>query len=401
MDENMASEMQAAAESFTEDLKSGAAPSLVFGEEAPAEEAQAQAQPQTAEESLATSDILSEEEKRQVADFSKKIDITNTKAILEYGGGVQKKMADFSEDILQNVKTHDLGEVGNMLSGVIGDLQEFNPNEEESKGFLGLFKKSPKKMTELKANYDRASVNVDKVAQALKAHQVKLLKDVDMLDKMYSSNLDYYKNLTMYILAGKEKLKEVRATTLAEAQAKAQRTGLAEDAQKAKDIEDQCLRFEKKIHDLELTRMVALQTGPQIRMIQNNDTMMVEKIQSTIVKTIPLWKNQRVLALGLENSAKAAKAEAEVTDMTNKLLTQNAEKLKMATIQTAQASERGIVDMETLKHTNETLIQTLDEVQKIQNDGRARRAQAEIELQRLEADLKNKLLAMQPNYADR
>ena len=366
MDENMASEMQAAAESFTEDLKSGAAPSLVFGEEAPAEEAQAQAQPQTAEESLATSDILSEEEKRQVADFSKKIDITNTKAILEYGGGVQKKMADFSEDILQNVKTHDLGEVGNMLSGVIGDLQEFNPNEEESKGFLGLFKKSPKKMTELKANYDRASVNVDKVAQALKAHQVKLLKDVDMLDKMYSSNLDYYKNLTMYILAGKEKLKEVRATTLAEAQAKAQRTGLAEDAQKAKDIEDQCLRFEKKIHDLELTRMVALQTGPQIRMIQNNDTMMVEKIQSTIVNTIPLWKNQMVLALGLENSAKAAKAEAEVTDMTNKLLTQ-----------------------------------TLDEVQKIQNDGRARRAQAEIELQRLEADLKNKLLAMQPNYADR
>ena len=394
MDENMASEMQAAAESFTEDLKSGAAPSLVFGEEAPAEEAQAQAQPQTAEESLATSDILSEEEKRQVADFSKKIDITNTKAILEYGGGVQKKMADFSEDILQNVKTHDLGEVGNMLSGVIGDLQEFNPNEEESKGFLGLFKKSPKKMTELKANYDRASVNVDKVAQALKAHQVKLLKDVDMLDKMYSSNLDYYKNLTMYILAGKEKLKEVRATTLAEAQAKAQRTGLAEDAQKAKDIEDQCLRFEKKIHDLELTRMVALQTGPQIRMIQNNDTLMVEKIQTSIVNTIPLWKSQMVLALGMSHSQQAMKAQREVTNVTNELLQKNAQTLHQGSVAIAKESERGIVDLETLRKTNEELIATLNEVRDIQDQGRVRRAQAEEELGRLEGALKQKLLEM-------
>ena len=303
-------------------------------------------------------------------------------------------MSDFSDAALATVKTRDLGEVGDMLSGVISDLGNFNPNEEEEKGFLGIFKKPKKKMEELKVQYDSANANVEKVAKSLQQHQVSLMKDVATLDKMYQSNLVYYKELTMYILAGKEKIQMVKEGELAEKRARAEASGLAEDAQAVKDLEDQINRFEKKIHDLELTRMIAIQTAPQIRLIQSSDTMMVEKIQSTLVNTIPLWKNQMVLALGIEDSTKAAKAEAAVTEMTNKLLTSNAEKLKTATIETAKASERGVVDMETLRRTNEMLVSTLDEVARIQSEGREKRAQAELELASLESELKNKLLSM-------
>ena len=268
---------------------------------------------------IADTGTFTEAETKQIEDFAKQINIRDTRTILNYGGGVQKKMADFSESVLQNVKTHDLGEVGSMLTGVIGDLKSWSPDEEEKGGLFGLFKKQGKKLAEIKAGYDKASVNVDKVAQALQQHQITLLKDVDMLDRMYASNLTYYKQLSMYIAAGKKKIQEVREHDLVEAKQKALESGLAEDAQAAKDLEDQLLRFEKKIHDLELTRTVALQTAPQIRMIQNNDTIMVEKIQSTIVNTIPLWKNQMVLALGLNDSLQAAKAENEVTNMTNQL----------------------------------------------------------------------------------
>lgn len=339
---------------------------------------------------------FSEAEQKQISDYAKTIDITDTKTIIEYGSGVQKQMADFSESVLENVRTHDLGEVGGMLSGVISELKSFDPDEKEKGGIFGFFKKQGNKMAEMKAGYDKASVNVDKVAQALQQHQIKLLKDVDMLDRMYASNLTYYKQLSMYIAAGKEKIKDARENDLAQAKAKALASGLAEDAQAAKDLEDQITRFEKKIYDLELTRQVALQTAPQIRMIQNNDTIMVEKIQSTIVNTIPLWKNQMVLALGLNDSLQAAKAENDVTNMTNQLLLSNAEKLKQTTIETAKASERGIVDMETLKKTNESLITTLDEVAKIQTEGREKRAQAEIDLRNMEDELKKKLLSMQP-----
>ena len=342
---------------------------------------------------------FSEAEQKQISDYAKTIDITDTKTIIEYGSGVQKQMADFSESVLENVRTHDLGEVGGMLSGVISELKSFDPDEKEKGGIFGFFKKQGNKMAEMKAGYDKASVNVDKVAQALQQHQIKLLKDVDMLDRMYASNLTYYKQLSMYIAAGKEKIKDARENDLAQAKAKALASGLAEDAQAAKDLEDQITRFEKKIYDLELTRQVALQTAPQIRMIQNNDTIMVEKIQSTIVNTIPLWKNQMVLALGLNDSLQAAKAENDITNMTNQLLLSNAEKLKQTTIETAKASERGIVDMETLKKTNESLITTLDEVAKIQTEGREKRAQAEIDLRNMEDELKKKLLSMQPTPA--
>ena len=343
---------------------------------------------------IASTGTFTENETRQIEDFAKQINISDTKTIINYGGGVQKQMADFSESVLQNVKTHDLGEVGGMLTGVISDLKNFNPDEEEKGGLFGLFKKPGKKISEIKASYDKASVNVDKVAQALQQHQITLLKDVDMLDKMYASNLTYYKQLSMYIAAGKKKIEDVRNGELAQAKQKALESGLAEDAQAAKDLEDQLTRFEKKIYDLELTRAVALQTAPQIRMIQNNDTIMVEKIQSTIVNTIPLWKNQMVLALGLNDSLQAAKAENEVTNMTNQLLLNNAQKLKQTTIETAKASERGIVDMETLKKTNESLITTLDEVAKIQTEGREKRAQAEIDLRNMEDELKKKLLSI-------
>ncbi len=381
---------------------------LVFGAETETAAAQPAPAPAAAEkpqqEQLMNLDgtPFTDEEKKQILDFSKQIDIRNTQGVIGYGSGVQKKMADFSESVLQNVRTKDLGEVGGMLSDVMLDLKSFNPDEEEKKGgFLGLFRKQSRKIAELKAGYDRASVNVDKVSAALQQQEIRLLKDVDMLDQMYVSNLEYYKQLTMYIAAGKQKISDVKMNDLPAAKAKAQASGLAEDAQAAKDLEDQLTRFEKKIYDLELTRAVALQTAPQIRMIQNNDTMMVEKIQSTIVNTIPLWKNQMVLALGLNDSLVAAHAENEVNNMTNQLLRQNAAKLKQTTIETAKASERGVVDIETLKETNQSLISTLDEVAKIQSEGRQKRAEAESELQQMENQLKEKLLSMQSGALDK
>lgn len=337
--------------------------------------------------------ILTPEEKQTVMRFAQQIDLTNSQMILQYGAGTQKKMADFSENALENVRTKDMGEIGELLTGVVKELKDFD--EEEEKGFLGFFKRSGNKVNAMKAKYAKAETNINQIVKVLDSHQVQLLKDVALLDKMYELNLTYFKELTMYILAGKQKLNEVRTTKLAEMIRRAQTTGAAEDAQAARDLESMCSRFEKKIHDLELTRQISIQTAPQIRLVQSNDTTMVEKIQSTIVNTIPLWKSQMVLALGVEHSAQAAQAQREVTDMTNELLKKNAEKLKMATLETARESERGIVDMETLKATNESLISTLDEVLKIQQEGRQKRKEAEIEMQKMENDLKQKLLQVQ------
>ena len=338
-------------------------------------------------------DILSAEERAAVDSFAAQIDLTNSTMILQYGAGAQKKMADFSENALENVKTKDLGEVGDLLSGVVKELKSFD--EEEEKGFLGIFKKTSNKIQAMKAKYAKAETNIEQICKVLESHQVQLLKDVAVLDKMYELNLTYFKELTMYIMAGKKKLEEVRQTKLQELLRKAQVSGLAEDAQAARDLEAMCTRFEKKIHDLELTRTISMQTAPQIRLVQGNDTMMVEKIQSTIVNTIPLWKSQMVLALGVEHSTQAAAAQREVTDMTNELLKKNAEKLKLASVETAKESERGIVDMETLKATNESLIATFDEVMKMQQEGRQKRREAEVEMQRLENELKSKLLQVQ------
>ncbi|MGI6094971.1 MAG: toxic anion resistance protein [Lachnospiraceae bacterium] len=337
--------------------------------------------------------MLSEEEKKMVEDFSAQIDVTNTNMILQYGAGTQKKMADFSEKALENVKTQDLGEVGDLLAGVVTELKEFDVEEE--KGLFGFFKRGANKLTAMKAKYDKAEVNVEKICKVLEDHQVQLMKDSAMLDKMYEMNLTYFKELSMYILAGKKKLQQVRNTQLKEAMDKAQRSGLPEDAQAARDLESMCERFEKKVYDLELTRTIALQTAPQIRLVQNNDALMIEKIQSTLVNTIPLWKSQMVIALGVENASMAAEAQRQVTDMTNELLKKNAAKLKTATVETAKETERGIVDMETLRTTNETLISTLDEVMKIQQEGRQKRAEAEVEIAKLEGDLKQKLLQIQ------
>ncbi len=337
--------------------------------------------------------ILTEEERRQVDAFASQIDLTNSTLVLQYGAGTQKKMADFSESALENVRSKDLGEVGDLLSGVVTELKSFD--EEEEKGFFGFFKKGSNKIAAMKAKYAKAEENVNQIVKALEKHQVQLMKDTALLDKMYELNLTYFKELSMYILAGRKKLAEVRSTQLAELTAKAQASGLPEDAQAAKDLDSMCNRFEKKIHDLELTRMISIQTAPQIRLVQNNDTLMVEKIQSTIVNTIPLWKSQMVLALGVEHSSQAAAAQRQVTDMTNELLRKNAEKLKMATVDTARESERGIVDMETLKATNESLISTLDEVMNIQKEGRQKRQEAEAELRAMEQDLKTKLLQIQ------
>lgn len=337
--------------------------------------------------------ILTEEERRQVDAFASQIDLTNSTLVLQYGAGTQKKMADFSESALENVRSKDLGEVGELLSGVVTELKSFD--EEEEKGFFGFFKKTSNKIQAMKAKYAKAEENVSQIVKALEKHQVQLMKDTALLDKMYELNLTYFKELSMYILAGKKKLAEVRNTRLAELTAKAQTSGLPEDAQAAKDLDSMCSRFEKKIHDLELTRMISIQTAPQIRLVQNNDTLMVEKIQSTIVNTIPLWKSQMVLALGVEHSSQAAAAQRQVTDMTNELLRKNAEKLKMATTETARESERGIVDMDTLKATNESLISTLDEVMNIQKDGRQKRQEAEAELRNMEQELKKKLLEIQ------
>ena len=361
-------------------------PTLVFGE-VPEKEEIIEVKK---EEPAFDDSMLSVAEKKMVEDFSKQIDLNNTNAILQYGSGTQKKIANFSEAALENVKTKDLGQVGDMLTDVVNELRDFDAEEE--KGFLPIFKKQANKLSTLKAKYEKAEVNVEKICDALETHQVQLMKDVALLDKMYDQNLAYFKELTMYVLAGKKKLAQIRATELPELVSKAKMTGLAEDAQAAKDLEEKCTRFEKKIHDLELTRTIAMQTAPQIRLVQNSDTMMIEKIQSTVVNTIPLWKSQMVLALGVEHASQAAAAQRQVTDMTNQLLRKNAETLKIATVEAARESERGIVDLETLQNTNAALISTLDEVMQIQTEGKAKRRAAEAELQKMENELKNKLL---------
>ena len=334
--------------------------------------------------------VLTPEEHRIVDEFAAKIDVENTAQILQYGAGTQKKMADFSDAALANVRTQDLGEVGDLITDVVGELQGMDA--EEQKGIFGFFRKQANKLEVMKTRYAKAEANVEKIADALQQHQVRLLKDSAVLDKMYEQNLAYFKELTMYILAGKQKLEQVQNGKLRELQETAQRTGLAEDAQAARDLAEKCQRFEKKIHDLELTRTISIQTAPQIRMIQNNDTVMVEKIQTTLVNTIPLWKNQMVIALGIAHSTEAAQAQRQVTDMTNELLKKNAQRLRMASVETAKEAERGIVDIETLKTTNAELIQTLDDVMQIQADGRAKRLAAEQEMAKMENDLKLKLL---------
>lgn len=334
--------------------------------------------------------VLTPEEQKMVNDFAAKIDIENTNQILQYGAGTQKKMADFSDTALENVKTQDLGEIGELISNVVGELKDFDVQEEGK--FFGFFRKQTSKIENLKNKYDKAQVNVEKITDSLQQHQVRLMKDSAMLDKMYEQNLNYFKELTMYILAGKKKLEETRNGKLAEMKNKAALSGLPEDAQAARDLDEKCSRFEKKLHDLELTRTIAMQTAPQIRLIQNNDTVMVEKIQTTIVNTISLWKSQMVLALGIAHSAEAAQAQRQVTDITNELLRKNAETLHMATVETAKESERGIVDLETLQKTNADLIQTLDDVMRIQMEGRQKRQAAEMEMHRMEEELKRKLL---------
>ena len=334
--------------------------------------------------------VLTPEEEAMVAAFAEKIDVENTTQILQYGAGTQKKMADFSDAALANVRTQDLGEVGTLIADVVGELKGFDA--EEKKGLMGFFRKKADQLETMKNRYAKAEVNVAKIGDALQQHQVRLLKDSAVLDKMYEQNLAYFKELTMYILAGKQKLQQVRSGKLLQLEEKARLSGLAEDAQTARDLADKCNRFEKKIHDLELTRTISIQTAPQIRMIQNNDHVMVEKIQTTRMNTIPLWKNQMVLALGIAHSTEAAQAQRQVTDITNALLKQNAEKLHMASIETAKEAERGIVDIETLKTTNAKLIQTFDDVLKIQAEGRTKRLAAENEMAKMENDLKIKLL---------
>ena len=376
-----------------EDLGEAPAPTLTLDpfQMDTKEEVASVEQARPAEKPVFDDSMLTDAEKKMVDDFAKQIDLHNSAAILQYGAGAQKKMADFSESALANVRTKDLGEVGDMLSSVVTELKSFD-TEEEEKGFLGLFRKSANKMTAMKAKYEKAETNVSKICKVLENHQVQLMKDVAVLDKMYELNKTYFKELSMYILAGKKKLAYVRDTELPALIKKAQESGLPEDAQVARDLDALCGRFEKKLHDLELTRQISLQTAPQIRLVQGNDTMMVEKIQSTVVNTIPLWKSQMVLALGVAHSADAAKAQREVTDMTNELLRKNAQTLKMATVETAKESERGIVDMETLKATNESLISTLDEVMRIQQEGHQKRMEAEVEMQKIEDELKKKLL---------
>ena len=376
-------------------LMEDVAPTLTFEpfpeEKAEVATAQTEARPIAAEAPPLDESMLTTAERKMVDDFAAKIDLNNSGMVLQYGAGAQKKMADFSESALENVRSKDLGEIGELLSSVVTELKSFDVEEEE-KGFLGFFKKSSNKLTAMRAKYDKAEVNVEKICNVLEKHQIQLLKDVAMLDKMYDMNKIYFKELSMYILAGKKKLNVVRNTDLAELIERAKQTGLPEDAQAANDLASMCDRFEKKLHDLELTRMISIQMAPQIRLVQSNDTLMSEKIQSTLVNTIPLWKSQMVLALGVTHSQQAAQAQREVTDMTNQLLRKNAETLKMATIETAKESERGVVDIETLTHTNECLIQTLDEVMQIQNEGRQKRREAEKELGRIENQLKQKLL---------
>ena len=337
---------------------------------------------------------LTPEEKKMVEDFAKTIDVTNSNVILTYGAAAQQKIAGFSESALKSVRTKDMGEIGEMVSNLVTGLRAFSPEEESKGGFFSLFKKPANKIAAMKSKYDKAETSVDKICAQLEAHQIQLMKDVAMLDQMYQVNLNYFKELSMYILAGKRRLNEVRTTILPELMEKARQSGLPEDAQAANDMDALCNRFEKKIHDLELTRVISIQMAPQIRLVQGNDTLMTEKIQSTIVNTIPLWKSQMVLALGLSHSLDAMEAQRKVTDLTNDLLKKNADALKTATVETAKESERGIVDIETLQHTNESLISTLDEVMRIQEEGRQKRRDAEAELGRMEGELKQKLLEL-------
>ena len=357
--------------------------------QAPQEPAKPAAPPVNMDESL-----LSEAEKKAVEEFSRKIDITDSNMVLQYGAAAQKNVAGFSENALSSVRTKDLGEVGKSLSDLVVELKGFGQEEEEKKGLFGLFKKTGNKLEAMKAQYAKVEANVDKIARELEQHQVTLMKDVAMFDQMYELNLKYYKELTMYILAGKRRLAEVRDTELPALKARAEQTGAQEDAQKYNDLAQMCDRFEKKLHDLELTRMISVQMGPQTRLLQNNDTLMVEKIQSSLVNTIPLWKSQMVLALGLEHSRQATAAQSAVTEMTNSLLKKNADMLKMGTIETAREAERSVVDMETLQHTNQQLISTLEEVLNIQKEGAAKRRAAEAELGRIEGELKQKLLEL-------
>ncbi len=370
-------------------LENAEAPALTLSLDPAAEAAQTESaavEPVKLDESS-----LSEAEKKMVADFAEQIDVTDSTVILQYGSAAQKKLASFSENALGNVRTKDLGETGQMITDLVTELKGFDTDEDEG-GIFGFFKKAANKISSLKTKYDKAEVNVDKISGMLENHQVQLLKDIAMLDQLYERNLLNFKEITMYILAGKRKLEQVRGETLPALVEKAKQTGLPEDSQKANDMAQFCDRFEKKLHDLELTRMISLQMAPQIRLVQNNDTLMAEKIQSTLTNTIPLWKSQMVLALGLQHSLQAMEAQREVTNMTNELLRKNAEKLKMATIETAKESERGVVDIETLQNTNRMLIETLDEVSKIQDEGRTKRRAAEQELGRIEGELKQKLL---------
>lgn len=334
---------------------------------------------------------LSEEEKETVNEYVSNIDINDSQMVLQYGAGVQKEIANFSEAALGSVKNKDLGEIGELLTGVVTELKDFDATEEKG-GFLGIFKKAGNRMTAIKAKYDKAEKNINNIVKVMEGHQVTLMKDIAMLDQMYETNLKYFKELSLYIVAGKEKLKEAREVELPKLLAKAEETGLPEDAQAAKDYASMVDRFEKKVYDLELTRNISMQMAPQIRLIQSNDTVMTEKIQSTLLNTIPLWKSQMIIAIGLDHSQDAARAQREVTDATNELLKKNAEALKMASIETAKESERGIVDIETLTQTNQTLIDTFDEVMKIQAEGRTKRAEAEVELQRIENEMKAKLI---------
>lgn len=379
------------------DLNTPAAPTLTFETEAPTLTLDPAADEKVVEEAKKAAPIkvedtpLSPEEQQMVNDFAEKIDITNSQMVLQYGAASQKKLSSFSETALSRVKTKDMGETGQLITGLIGELQGFDATE-QSKGLFGFFKKPVQSIETLKTRYESADKNVERIKSQLEDHQVTLMKDITMLDKMYELNLVYFKELTMYILAGKKKLAYVRENDLKAAQEKAQRTQLPEDAQAARDLADLCDRFEKKLYDLELTRNVSIQMGPQIRLIQSNDTMMAEKIQTTIMNTIPLWKNQMVLALGIAHSQEAMKAERAVTDATNELLKKNAATLKQGTIDIAKESERGIVDIETLKQTNKQLIETLDELNKIRADGKAKRANAEQELGRIEGELRAKLM---------
>ena len=370
-----------------------AMPSLTLEVEQPKEEAKPE--PAPAPDPLAEEAAkLSPEEQKMVEEFANKIDVTNSQMVLQYGAATQKKVGDFSEAALDKVRTKDLGEVGEALASLVGELKNFDAEEEESKGIFGFFKKAGSNIDQMKTKYAKAETNVERIEAMLEAHQVQLLKDIALMDKMYQMNMLYFKELTMYILAGKKKLAQVRANELQQAMDKAKASGLPEDAQAARDLSDMCDRFEKKLYDLQLTRTISIQMGPQIRLLQNNDTMMAEKIQTSIVNTIPLWKSQMVLALGLAHSRQAIDAQRAVSDMTNELLKKNAAALKQGTIDTAKESERGIVDIETLQQTNKSLIETLDELAKIQTEGKQKRAAAEQELGRIEGELKQKLMEL-------